>query len=84
MNNQSLSTASDAADTPSSSPIPARIQQLRLAMSEAGMDAYIIPSADPHLSEYLPAHWQGREHFSGFTGSVATLIVTKNFAECVK
>ena len=80
MNNQSLSTASDAADTPSSSPIPARIQQLRVAMAKVGIDAYIIPSADPHLSEYLPTRWQGREHFSGFTGSAATLIVTKYFA----
>ena len=27
-----------------------------------------------------PARWQGREVFSGFTGSVATLIVTSDFA----
>ena len=62
------------------SAIPARIQQLRAAMIETGIDAYIIPSADPHLSEYLPARWQGREHFSGFTGSVGTLVVTTHFA----
>lgn len=62
------------------SPIPARLVQLRAAMQTAGLDAYIIPSADPHLSEYLPGHWQGREHFSGFTGSVGTLIVTADFA----
>ncbi len=65
---------------PDSSPIPARIQKLRLAMNELGIDAYIIPSSDPHLSEYLSARWQGREHFSGFTGSVGTLIITANFA----
>ena len=80
MTNQNLSSAFDTALASNSSPIPARIQQLRLAMSEAGITAYIIPSADPHLSEYLPACWQGRAHFSGFTGSVATLVVTKNFA----
>ena len=62
------------------SPIPARLLQLRSAMKLAGFDAYIIPSADPHLSEYLPERWQGRSYFSGFTGSVGTLIVTADFA----
>ncbi|MES2073056.1 MAG: aminopeptidase P family protein [Pseudomonadota bacterium] len=62
------------------SPIPARIVQLRSAMREKGLDAYIIPSADPHLSEYLPQRWQGRARYSGFTGSVGTLIVTAGFA----
>ncbi|CAN5884083.1 aminopeptidase P family protein [soil metagenome] len=62
------------------STIPARLDQLRQAMREHGIDAYIIPSADPHLSEYLPARWQGREQLSGFTGSVGTLIVSAGFA----
>jgi len=57
-----------------------RLSQLRAAMRAQGVDAVIIPSADPHLSEYLPAHWQGREWVSGFTGSVGTLIVTENEA----
>jgi Xaa-Pro aminopeptidase len=60
--------------------IPQRLAQLRSAMTTHGYTAYLIPSADPHLSEYLPARWQGREVFSGFTGSVATLIVTQDFA----
>lgn len=64
------------------SAIPERLHRLRLAMQTHGYDAYFIPSSDPHLSEYLPAHWQGREYFSGFTGSVATLIVTADFAGC--
>jgi Xaa-Pro aminopeptidase len=63
-------------------PIPQRLKQLRSAMSSQGIDAYLIPSSDPHLSEYLPSHWQGREYFSGFTGSTATLIVTADFAGC--
>ncbi|MFZ6657619.1 aminopeptidase P family protein [Undibacterium sp. TJN19] len=62
------------------SPIPARLVQLRAAMQAQGIDAYIIPSADPHLSEYLPDRWQGRSYFSGFTGSVGTLVVTADFA----
>ncbi|WP_295761040.1 aminopeptidase P family protein [Undibacterium sp.] len=62
------------------SEIPLRLQQLRHAMREHRIDAYLIPSADPHLSEYLPERWQGRQHYSGFTGSVGTLIVTADFA----
>ena len=49
-------------------------------MAAEAVDAVLIPSADPHLSEYLPGRWKGREHLSGFTGSVGTLIVTKDFA----
>jgi Xaa-Pro aminopeptidase len=49
-------------------------------MREQGIDAFMVPSADPHLSEYLPQHWQGREWLSGFTGSVGTFIITADFA----
>lgn len=58
------------------SPIRLRLAQLRDAMAEAGVDAVLVPSSDPHLSEYLPARWQAREWFSGFTGSMGTLVVT--------
>ncbi|MCC7545047.1 MAG: aminopeptidase P family N-terminal domain-containing protein, partial [Aquabacterium sp.] len=57
------------------SPIPARLQALRQHAAQQGWQAVLIPSSDPHLSEYLPAHWQGREWFSGFTGSSGTLLV---------
>lgn len=57
------------------STIRLRLHKLRAAMSASGVDAVLLPSSDPHLSEYLPAHWQGRAWFSGFTGSVATLVV---------
>jgi len=49
-------------------------------MQRHGIDACIVPSADPHLSEYLPEHWQGRAWLSGFTGSAGTLVVTTDFA----
>ena len=58
------------------SPARARIARLREVMHERGVDAVLVPSSDPHLSEYLPGRWQGRQHFSGFTGSMATLAVT--------
>jgi Xaa-Pro aminopeptidase len=58
----------------------ARIAALRAEIARTGLAAWILPSSDPHLSEYLPEHWQGREWASGFTGSVGTLIVTADFA----
>lgn len=57
------------------SPIRLRLDRLREAMAAAQVDALLLPSSDPHLSEYLPGRWQGRQWFSGFTGSMATLVV---------
>ena len=59
-----------------STPIPARIAALRDMMVKHGIAACLVPTADPHLSEYLPAHWQAREWLSGFDGSAGTLLVT--------
>jgi Xaa-Pro aminopeptidase len=58
----------------------ARLAALRHAMRRHGVDAVIVPSSDPHLSEYLPGRWKGREWLSGFTGSVGTFIATQDFA----
>ena len=66
--------------TPDPSQVVERIAQLRAAMRQHQIDALMIPSADPHLSEYLPERWQGREWVSGFTGSVGTLIITPESA----
>jgi Xaa-Pro aminopeptidase len=57
-------------------PARLRITRLREVMAQQQQHAVLVPSADPHLSEYLPGHWQGREWFSGFTGSMGTLVVT--------
>ena len=62
------------------SPIRPRLAALRDAMSRHGIHAVLVPSSDPHLSEYLPGRWQGREWFSGFTGSMGTLVVAKDRA----
>ncbi len=64
----------------SRSEIRARIDALRAAMQDESIAAWLVPSADPHLSEYLPERWQGRAWLSGFTGSVGTLIVVADFA----
>ena len=63
-----------------SHPIPSRLALLRQAMQRHGVDACLVPSADPHLSEYLPDHWQARAWLSGFTGSAGLLIVTREQA----
>ena len=54
-----------------------KIKMLRESMKKHGVNALIIPSSDPHMSEYLPEHWKQRMHFSGFTGSAGTLVVTE-------
>jgi Xaa-Pro aminopeptidase len=56
------------------------LEQLRAAMQRHRIDAFVVPSADPHLSEYLPGRWKGREWLSGFTGSVGTFIASADFA----
>lgn len=62
------------------SPVRLRITQLRELLARHGVHALLVPSADPHLSEYLPEHWQGRQWLSGFTGSMATLVVATDRA----
>lgn len=61
-------------------PVSARLAAIRQVMNSEGVDALLVPSADPHLSEYLPGYWQGRQWLSGFQGSVGTLVVTADFA----
>ena len=60
--------------------VTARLARMRAVMSSEGVDALLVPSADPHLSEYLPGYWQGRQWLSGFHGSVGTLVLTAEFA----
>jgi Xaa-Pro aminopeptidase len=49
-------------------------------MREHGVDAYLIPTADAHLNEYVPTCWQRRNWLSGFTGSAGDLLVLPNQA----
>ncbi len=57
-----------------------RVEALRRVMKERGVDAAIIPSADPHLGEYVPDHWRIITWLTGFTGSTATVVVTHDQA----
>ena len=60
--------------------VPERIEALREQMQIHGLDAWLVYTADPHLSEYLPEHWSQREYLSGFSGSAAYMAVTQNKA----
>ncbi len=64
-------------------PVRERVERVREALARHGAQALLVPSADPHLSEYLPAHWQGRQWLSGFTGSMGTLVITREQAALV-
>lgn len=57
-----------------------KISALRQKMQDQNIDAFIVYSADPHMSEYLPAEWQERSWLSGFTGSAGFVVITKDKA----
>lgn len=57
-----------------------KIAALRKEMQENNVDAFIVYSADPHMSEYLPEEWQERAWLSGFLGSAGFVVVTKDKA----
>lgn len=56
------------------------VDRLRELMDQHGVDAYIVPSTDPHQSEYVPALWQRRPFISGFNGSFGDVVVTRSVA----
>ncbi|MDO4727526.1 MAG: aminopeptidase P family protein [Bacteroidota bacterium] len=53
-----------------------KIQALRQKMQQENIHAFIVFSADPHMSEYLPKQWQERSWLTGFTGSAGFAVVT--------
>lgn len=76
----SLQMSPSKTSVPSTEHIKQRIADLRVSLATHGLSAIIVPTADPHLSEYLPEYWQTREWLSGFTGSAGTLVITAEFA----
>ena len=57
-----------------------RLHSLQVAFDSSHIDAFIIPSTDPHLSEYVAPHWKLREWISGFTGSAGTAVILRQKA----
>jgi len=60
--------------------IPERLSALRKYMEDHNLDVFIVPSTDPHLSEYPPKAWESRKWITGFTGSAGTAAISKNQA----
>ena len=60
--------------------IESRLALLREEMRRERLAAFIFPSADPHMSEYVPERWEGRRWISGFDGSAGTAVVTLHSA----
>ncbi len=52
-----------------------KVSALRKLMKKHKVDAYYVPSADPHMSEYLPECWKHRAWLSGFTGSAGEVVI---------
>lgn len=55
-----------------------RVAKLRSLMSEKGIDAYVVPTADFHQSEYVGEHFKARKFITGFSGSYGTAVITKD------
>ena len=57
-----------------------KIAKIRELMKRDNVQAFIIPSADPHMSESFSDHWKTRRYVSGFTGSAGTYVITEKMA----
>ncbi len=53
---------------------------LRQEMEKEGISALIVPTSDPHSTEYVCDHYAARKYVSGFTGSAGILVVCKDCA----
>jgi len=53
-----------------------KLDALRGLMKKHGLDAYLVPSTDPHQDEYIPEFWQRRKYISGFRGSSGDVVIT--------
>lgn len=57
-----------------------RVAKLRTLMAEKGIDAYVVPTADFHQSEYVGEHFKARKFITGFSGSYGTAVIAKDDA----
>ena len=63
-----------------STSVTERLQALRDEIQFLGLNAWLVTSADPHLSEHLPEHWMFLRYLSGFTGSYGCMVITADRA----
>jgi len=52
-----------------------RLAALRAVLAQRGLDGFLIPRADEHLGEYVPASAERLAFITGFTGSAGLAIV---------
>ncbi|MFO7913121.1 MAG: aminopeptidase P family N-terminal domain-containing protein, partial [Desulfotignum sp.] len=57
-----------------------KLAAVRQIMAAEKIAALVVPSADPHQSEYVTGHWQARAWLTGFTGSAGVAVVTADKA----
>lgn len=57
-----------------------RLEKLRSLMEREGIDYFVIPTSDPHMSEYVLDRYKSRVYMTGFTGSAGFVVVTQNEA----
>ena len=57
-----------------------RIAKLRSLMDEKNIDAYVVPTADFHQSEYVGEHFKARKYITGFSGSYGTAVICRDDA----
>lgn len=58
----------------------AALREIQAELGKRGLDAFLVPSGDPHLSEYPAVHFWRRAFVSGFDGSAGTAVVTSSKA----
>lgn len=58
----------------------ARLDALRKQLVRQGLDGFVIPISDEHMSEYVGAYAQRLEWLTGFGGSAGTAVVLANEA----
>ena len=56
-------------------PQAARLERLRRRLAEQGLDGFVVPRADEHQGEYVPARAQRLAWLTGFTGSAGMAVV---------
>jgi len=74
---QSFSEPSDP------SQVAPRVAALRAALAKHGLAGFIVPRADEHQGEYVPAHMARLAWLTGFTGSAGNAIVLADRAALI-
>ena len=67
--------STDTLTLPATSAAAQRLADLRAELARQGIDGFIIPISDEHMSEYVGAYAQRLQWLTGFNGSAGTAAV---------